>query len=414
MLYKLRKSLVLVVTFVLWALVATPSFAQTLAVWTYAWEEEALAFLQEAADKYGQNHGLNIEVIGVTSDPNADYNEKLLIAIAGGVAPDIALIDAGVVSTNLAHSGVILPIDDFIDRSTVEDLESRFYPPAWEAFNYEGKTYGLRITSNNIAYVYNMDWLNAHGLPAPSDDWLWSDWVEYAQLLSDPDNERWGTTPADSAWTWLPFLWQNGGEFFNSDRTRALFHSQAGVEALELQVEMVHDYRAAKPLGAPGGFADERVAMAIAGPWNLRPWRDTLSFEYDFVFLPGHRERASNLGGEGFAIFSQSSHPQEAYNFIEYVTTTPEIAIGFARTWWTVPPLREAAQNPDAWPDPKLEVFVRQMEHARSRPYVPNWEQVRTIMTEAIHPALHQQIDPKSALEEAASRMNVLLDEVRK
>src|SRR5690606_37298331 len=101
-----------------------------LTLWTYGWEEEALSFLQEVAEEYSERVGVAVEVVGV----QGDYNQKLLVAIAGGVAPDIALIDAGVVSTNLAYSGSIIPIDQFVDRSSLDDLKSKFYPPAWEAF----------------------------------------------------------------------------------------------------------------------------------------------------------------------------------------------------------------------------------------------------------------------------------------
>lgn len=262
--------------------------------------------------------------------------------------------------------------------------------------------------------AYNINWLDRAGLAEPSDNWTWGDWVDYARRLSDPENERWGTTVATSAWTWMPFLWQNGGEFFNADRTEARFHSPEGIEALQLQVDMIHTYQAARPIGASGGFNNERVAMDIAGPWNLRPWREQLSFEYSVAFLPGQVERASNLGGEGFVILAGSTEQAEAYKLIEYLTTTPEIAIGFAQRWWTIPPLREAALNPATWLDPNLETFVRQMEYARSRPFVPNWENVRTIIAEAIDSALRQEVNPRTALEAAAARMNVLLEEVNR
>lgn len=42
-------------------------------------------------------------------------------------------------------------------------------------------------------------------------------------------------------WNWLPFLWQNGGEFLNDDRTEAMFNSPEGVEALEFWKKMVQE-----------------------------------------------------------------------------------------------------------------------------------------------------------------------------
>lgn len=54
-------------------------------------------------------------------------------------------------------------------------------------------------------------------------------------------------------WNWLPFLWQNGGEFLNEDRTEAVFNSAEGVEALEFWKAMVQDDKSVPLQAAPTG-----------------------------------------------------------------------------------------------------------------------------------------------------------------
>lgn len=99
---------------------------------------------------------------------------------------------------------------------------------------YKDEVYGLRITSNNLALFYNKDLFDAAGLDYPDDTWKWDDLRNAAKTLTDTEAGVYGLDlpvydkNGGYTWNWLPFLWQNGGEFLNEDRTEAVFNSAEG------------------------------------------------------------------------------------------------------------------------------------------------------------------------------------------
>ena len=54
---------------------------------------------------------------------------------------------------------------------------------------------------------------------------------DVAKKLFDDIAPKYADKNGGYTWNWLPFLWQNGGEFLNEDRTEAVFNSAEGVEA---------------------------------------------------------------------------------------------------------------------------------------------------------------------------------------
>jgi ABC-type glycerol-3-phosphate transport system substrate-binding protein len=389
-----------------------------LTMWVYGWETEAAKLIEEEAKKWGETHpNVRIEIIPQTGDA---ISQKLPATIAGGNNPDISFIDAGVLSTNLADKGMLLALDDF----GVNELKDQFYEPIWNSFLWEEKTYGLRITSNNLGLFYNKELFDKAGLSYPDESWTWDDLRNAANKLTDAENNVYGielpvyNDQGVGTWVWMPFLWQAGGEYLNEERTEAVYNSPEGVRALEFWNTLVNEDKVA-PTTAPGQGVDRfitgKAGMTINGPWMIKPWFEdpSMTGKIGVAPLPQDKTRATNIGGEGMVIFKDTKHPEEAVEFVKHLATDSEFLEKFYKSWVTVPALKEYAEfyTDDPLFGEPMEVFSKQMDVGRMRQFIPAWNQIGDILDRELAETFYNNKDPEEALNDAAAETNKLLQE---
>lgn len=70
----------------------------------------------------------------------SDYPTKLQTDIAAGTVADVFYVDS-MLAPDLMAAGQLLPLDDYMAQSGVKPED--FYPGLIQAFQWEGKTYGL-------------------------------------------------------------------------------------------------------------------------------------------------------------------------------------------------------------------------------------------------------------------------------
>lgn len=259
-----------------------------LTIWVYGWEKASADKIQEDTAAYKEATGVEVTVVPIASD---SYSTKIQATLAGGNNPDLAFVDAGVQSTQLASKGKLLALKEY----GVEEYKDKFYDSVWDTMVYKDDVYGLRITSNNLALFYNKEMFANKGLEEPTADWTWDDLRNAAKTLTDADNNIYGLDlpiydkNGGYTWNWLPFLWQNGGEFLNDDRTEAVFNSPEGVEALEFWKKMVQEDKSVPLQAAPTGvnrFTSGITAMVLDGPWSLNTFLSDPEFKDKFGVAP--------------------------------------------------------------------------------------------------------------------------------
>ena len=167
---------------------AKPKLRSTL------WAEqsgEGRTWMKDKALEWAEKTGIaDVEVEMVS------YNEmpaKQLAAVAAGTLWDVFF------STNRwgpysAYKGVFLYLDDLVDAAGT-DL-SDFVPRALEGARFEDKLFGLPAETNpgnqNCVY-YNKALLREFGVPEPTDDWSWQDYVEMSAKCTDTSRRIFGT-----------------------------------------------------------------------------------------------------------------------------------------------------------------------------------------------------------------------------
>ncbi|MBI4427681.1 MAG: extracellular solute-binding protein, partial [Ignavibacteriales bacterium] len=215
---------------------------------------------------------------------------KLVTAVQSKTAPDISWIHADFLD-KLVQADAIFPMDDFTngpDGLTREDFEDIF-PASLEAGKWKGILYALPMEATSLALLYNKNLFKKVGIHPDHPPQTWDDLRNYAKKLTVDSNgdgtvDQYGffvpVFPASgelNIWMnlqWAPFLWQAGGEEFNDDQTKVLFNSPAGVAALTLWKKIYEDLDFSRfSLSHDMGFASQKLAMILDGPWNLPRYR---------------------------------------------------------------------------------------------------------------------------------------------
>ena len=111
----------------------------TLQFWDNQQTESGLSEVQQAAvDRFmEENPDIRVEV---TTVPYPEYQQRLLTAVQGGNAPDIATLDQIWVAA-FAEAGAITDLDGFADKAGLK--REQFFGGAWDSAVYNDTLYGI-------------------------------------------------------------------------------------------------------------------------------------------------------------------------------------------------------------------------------------------------------------------------------
>lgn len=387
--------------------------------WT-GWGGTELEDLQEIIQTGFNEKRLDIEV--ETRTIFGAY-EKLLAAIAGGVAPDVvsAVWDAQV--AGLAARGALLPLDEFARESGIRGED--FWPRLWESFHYDNRLYALAATTNAQFIAFNKDMVEAAGLNPDNPPTTITELDEWARMLTKWDAEGnievLGYRPTGIA------LWGRlfGGDFYDEEARRITANDPKIVEALEwilsynewLDPDLVARFSAG--LGGywtpENPFFAEDIAMMNYGEWIVRfgeLYNPELRYGIFAFPTPDGEANATLFGGSMFVIPKDSEHPKEAWEFLEWVSgeeATKEIGIKFAN----MPPRINVAKLPEVREViPVLELTIPLMErgNAFTSYSMPIWQEYVTALGAAEEMVIHGKNTPQEALDEVTARMQEELD----
>ena len=169
--------------------------------------------------------------------PGAESN--LLLAFAGGTAPDVVYVNFRS-SASYIQQGFLIPLDDYLknDPAVLAHIQPTLLPILKDAGH--GHIYSLPFLAAVQALYYRKDMFQAAGLDPNKPPKNWDEFYSDAQALTDQPKGIWGfefgTDSDASAYWWINFLWQAGGEVIKRDskgQWQAAFNTPAGVTALK-------------------------------------------------------------------------------------------------------------------------------------------------------------------------------------
>ncbi|WP_284645740.1 ABC transporter substrate-binding protein [Paenibacillus silviterrae] len=372
----------------------------TLTFWRNSGNDtENAAYDKLVASFMEKNPNIKVEM---TPIPYSDYDTKLRVSIASGSPPDIMALDAPTLGS-YAHAGALKPLTAYFKADgNMDDIPKS----TLATYTYKNDIYMAPLTESSIALFYNKKMFEAKGIPLPSknpdEPWTWEQVLEAAKKINDPAAGIFGIDPAQgfnnagaTAYFKYPILWQFGGEIMDSEgkTSKGFLDSKETKQALQFYADMYNKHGVSALEYPPDPFPNGKLGMTVDGSWSLAYLADKfpnfkLGQDYDIAPLPKGTKQAVANGSWALGISAKSQNPDEAWKFVNYVTSK-EGQIAYSTMTKDIPSRYSAAKEfPELNQYPKNIFVVQNQKYGRPRPITPIFPQmseaVKTLFEEVV------------------------------
>ncbi len=344
--------------------------------------------------------GVRVEVTWIPWD---QYVEQYVTYYLGGVLPDVVSIGSAGLGLFL-ENGIIRDIDEYVRGwSGIQDT----VPGALDDVRVSGRYYAVPYRLDVRTLTYNMDYFDQAGLDRHAPPTTWDDLTVYARALtrydSDGSIEVQGYDVRDDIYHVLPFILQAGGDYVSRDGTRTLIAEEPAIEAVTFLYDLIYQHNVAVRAG--GNIVNGAVAMQHNSTWLMRPQYET-SAEIGIAEPTRHREQATQVHVNRFAISSTSQHPDLAWAWIEYFMEPENLQLVVEASRSIPGRISVLSMEPFSGDD-RWNVWLRAALVARPIPgYVPELVDVNTRVRSALR-SIFDNVEPvRTALEQAALDIN--------
>jgi multiple sugar transport system substrate-binding protein len=343
-----------------------------------------------------------------------DYFTKLQTVVAAGQAPDAFELNYENFVT-YAERGALYDLTPLLSADGSFD-PAIYNQTALAAFTHDGKQYGLVESFSNVVLFYNKDLFDAAGVAYPTADWTWEDELAAAQKLTG--NGVWGTFAPIQFWEFYKTIAQNGGSILSEDKTAVTIDSPENVETLTWMIDKIATHKVTPSDIDMAGQSSEdlfkagKIAMLRTGIWLLGDFVENADFNWDIALEPGKTQKAHHFFANGVALAANSDHPQEAYEWIKFLTSAkPAVEIRIA-AGWELPALTDPTyiQGYLDQPQPESrEVVFEALDSAVVPPVIGNWNQLTDAVGKELEAAKLGQKTPEQALKDAKTAIEGIL-----
>ncbi|NLG84901.1 MAG: sugar ABC transporter substrate-binding protein [Firmicutes bacterium] len=348
--------------------------------------------------------------------------QKITTAVAGGEAPDVC--ELGTTMTPFyADMGALLDMTKYVQAwGYAKDLD----PGVLESAVMDEKLFGVPWYAGARALVYRKDWFAEAGIKSPPK--TWDEFLAAAKAIQQVDKNgkviRYGFAfQGNGRLTWLPFIWQNGGEigYKKDGKWVSGMNSPEAIEAIRFYADLLLKHKLSpeasvtwSALNARQAFALGTCGMLIEGPWGLPPIYNAnpeIASKIGVCLLPGKKKMATFVGGSNLVVFKQSRQKDLAAEFV-HLLMGDKYQLELAKMLKFFPG-RVSLQDDTAFKsDPILKVFAEQMKYGRSLPAAPGWGSIEKLDVPGVmlQKILTGQMSVEQAAAWAAEKMNDLFN----
>lgn len=354
----------------------------------------------------------NIKVESVNI-PYDQFHQKLITAMAGGTAPDLARLDI-IWVPEFADMGALANLSDTMsDFATYKDA---VFPGPLSTNYLNGSYYGLPLDTNTRVLIYNKAVFKAAGIDTPpaTIDEFTADCAKIKALGPDiycfADGGTYG-------WAMDPWIWSFGGDMTAPDLSKATGSlngpdTVAAYQFLKDSIDKgyIHPGIMGGGVDTNGGLGQGTIAMDLDGPWFPPSFSTQFpNVEYGMALMPaGKGGSISVVGGEDIVMFQQSKNKEAAAEFIRYMlsldTQMQMASIG------QMPVLKATTEGDNLAKLPSyFGIFLQQLQTAKARTPVANWTKMEQILSNAGTAILNGTTTAQAGLDDAASQIDPLL-----
>ncbi|MCI8940841.1 MAG: extracellular solute-binding protein [Dorea sp.] len=298
-------------------------------------EEEYVHYFEDAVAAFEDaNPDIHIEMENVSDQAIKD---KLSVVASGGDMPDIYFSWTGERVKRFARGDKALDLTPYLEEDT--EWRDSFLPAFLNNSTYDGKTYAIPFRSSIMYMIYNKKVFTDNKIEIPK---TWDEFLEVCETLKEK-----GITPVGfgNAQNWYSSWWIGlfnammvAPDVMNTDYTPETgeFTDPAYVEAVQIFLDMNEKgyfgdhvnskdyYEVREQLGAG------QVGMMLDATAQFTQYDDIAGEEgWGFFKIPVMEGAAGDPGtigggGEAWLVSSTCSHPDEAVEFLKFMTSVEQ------------------------------------------------------------------------------------------
>jgi multiple sugar transport system substrate-binding protein len=345
-----------------------------------------------------------------------DLRTKLVADFSVKNPPDLVEEPGGWVQ-EFGQQGLLTPLNDDIAK----DGAAMGYPDDWQEYTVKRNMlgddyYGVQLHLTCATLVYNTDMLKQAGFDGPPKNW-----EEFRQAaIATAKNGKFGFAPNPVVSYYWPWIYQNGGDYYDPATNKVTFDSPEAIAAIQFVADLIHKDKAA-PVPVAGAdyegpqklFTAGRAAMIITGPWDVGPIKTgNPNLKWDIAPSLTEKAQGTQAGGTSLFIPKDAKHPAEAWDLLKrFVSLDTEIAASIPAGMTM--PRKSWAADPKIQADPVLGKFGQCLSYAHDNTaelrLTGKSAAIEQILKAAFDDIMYNNRPAKDVLPAAAAEANKLL-----
>lgn len=383
------------------------------------WAQRPLPYIEIIRElvEGGFTKGTGIEV-NISSMPD---EQKLLLAVSAGRAPDIVMGATSYRPFDFALRGALQDLRQFNDFGKIIKF---FHPETFVPFTIDDSCYALPETLNFNVLYYRKDILEKLNLEVPQ---TWDDVIKILPVLSRYGMDfntllanvggfkHFGTT--------VPFIQQFNGKIYSEDGTKVELGDPRTIEAFKLMTNLYTRY--SLPESVPNFYSNFRFGVTPIGMSDFNTYillknaAPEIMEQWDIAPGIGVKNEKNEIlryqpsVDSSCIMLKHAKMPHEAWEFMKWwmstdvqVTFVRDLQLRFGPEYLYNSANLEAFKLSNAYNEDDLEVILMQFEHIKEIPRHPAYFSVERELSSAWNKVVFSGVPPRTALDQAIIMSN--------
>lgn len=362
--------------------------------------EETLQKMYEAFREEYPNITVEIETIGYN-----DYFTQMQTRVAGGTAPDCYELNIENFAA-YAAKGVLADISG-VDTNGINAT-------ALQAFNVDGKQYGVPGCFSNVLLFYNKDLFDQAGEAYPNAEWTWEDAQAAAEKIRALDENTYGIYAPVTYNEFFKVAAQFGGSLLNEDKTEFTVNSPENIQAAKMMVERITKSNvqpSEKQMGGMGDwdlFMSGRLGMIPTGIWAFGTFGEGCDFAWDICVEPGQDRKATHFFSNAYVVNADSEKQEAAAVWINWLASSEAAAKLRIEAGWDLPAITDEsvlAAYLEITPPENRQAVFDSLDYLVTPPVIEEYSLMSDIITQKLAAAAAGDLTAEEALNQAQEEL---------